>query len=53
MKPEPYRHEDPKSTGRPTEEEVDMKDTVGQRINPAGDKIEDMAGTGEQDSKGG
>jgi hypothetical protein len=53
MKPDPYHHEDAKSTGTPTEEQVDMKDTVGQRVNRAGDKIEDIAGTGEQDSKGG
>ena len=36
-----------------TEDQVDMKDTVPQRINKQGTKIEDLAGTGEQDSKGG
>ena len=36
-----------------TEDQVDMKDTVPQRINREGTKIEDVAGTGEQDSKGG
>jgi hypothetical protein len=38
---------------RPTEEEVDMKDTVPQRTDRLGTKIEDLAGTGEQDSQGG
>ena len=36
-----------------TEEQVDMKDTVGQRIDRKGTKLEDLAGTGEQDSPGG
>ena len=36
-----------------TEDEVDMKDTVPQRIDRKGTKIEDLAGTGEQDSPGG
>ena len=36
-----------------TEDQVDMKDTVPQRVNREGTKIEDLAGTGEQDSKGG
>jgi hypothetical protein len=36
-----------------TEEQVDMKDTVGQRIDRKGTKLEDIAGTGEQDSPGG
>jgi hypothetical protein len=36
-----------------TEEQVDMKDTVPQRIDRKGTKIEDLAGTGEQDSQGG
>jgi hypothetical protein len=30
-----------------------MRDTVPQRIDPEGTKIEDLAGTGEQDSQGG
>jgi hypothetical protein len=38
---------------RPTEEEVDMKDTVPQHSDNKGTKIEDLAGTGEQDSPGG
>ena len=37
----------------PTEDQVDMRDTVPQRIDPEGTKIEDLAGTGEQDSQGG
>jgi len=36
-----------------TEEQVDMKDTVPQRIDRKGSKVEDAAGTGEHDSAGG
>jgi hypothetical protein len=36
-----------------TEDQVDMKDTVPQRVNREGTKIEDLAGTGEQDAMGG
>jgi Flp pilus assembly pilin Flp len=36
-----------------TEEQVDMKNTVGQRIDNKGTRVEDLAGTGEQDSPGG
>jgi len=36
-----------------TEKDVDMKDTVPQRIDKKGTKVEDLAGTGEQDSPGG
>jgi hypothetical protein len=36
-----------------TEDQVDMKDTVPQRIDRKGTKIEDMAGTGDHDSSGG
>jgi hypothetical protein len=36
-----------------TEQEVDMKDTVPQRVDKKGTKVEDLAGTGEQDSQGG
>ena len=36
-----------------TEDQVDMKDTVPQRIDKQGHKLEDMAGTGEHDSQGG
>jgi hypothetical protein len=35
------------------ETQVDMKDTVAQRINKKGEKLEDMGGTGEHDSQGG
>ena len=43
----------PEEKRTPTEEQVDMKDTVPQRSDNKGTKIEDLAGTGEQDSKGG
>jgi hypothetical protein len=36
-----------------TEDEVDMRDTVPQRIDKKGTKVEDIAGTGEHDSSGG
>ena len=36
-----------------TEEQVDMKNTVGQRIDRKGTKLEDLAGTGQHDSPGG
>src|SRR2546421_9828163 len=36
-----------------TEDQVDMKATVGQRIDRKGTKLEDLAGTGKQDSPGG
>jgi hypothetical protein len=35
------------------EGEVDMKDTIAQRIDDKGTKVEDLAGTGEGDSPGG
>lgn len=35
------------------ETQVDMKDTVPQRINKQGQKIEDLAGNGQIDSQGG
>jgi hypothetical protein len=41
------------TSGKSTEEQVDMRATVAQRINREGVKIEDLAGTGEQDSMGG
>jgi hypothetical protein len=44
---------DPQRTGKPTEEQVDMADTVAQRIDKKGTKIEDEAGTGQIDSEGG
>jgi len=45
-------HQELTGTGA-TDDEVDMKDTVPQRIDKAGTKVEDLAGTGEQDSPGG
>lgn len=36
-----------------TENEADMKDIVPQRVDKKGTKLEDIAGTGEHDSKGG
>ena len=36
-----------------TEDAVDMKDTIPQRIDRRGSKVEDLAGTGEHDSSGG
>lgn len=36
-----------------TEDQVDMRDTIPQRIDRKGSKIEDAAGTGEHDSAGG
>jgi hypothetical protein len=33
--------------------EMDIQDTVGQRIDDKGTKLEDLAGTGEGDSPGG
>lgn len=50
--PDRDRKREPEHTGA-TEDQVDMKDTVPQRINRQGTKIEDLAGTGEQDSPGG
>jgi len=35
------------------EDEVDVKDTIAQRIDGKGTKLEDLAGTGEGDSPGG
>ena len=33
--------------------EMDVKDTIAQRIDDKGTKLEDIAGTGEGDSPGG
>jgi hypothetical protein len=43
----------PTTTGTPTEEQVSMKDTVGQRIDSRGTKVEDLGGVGAHDAKGG
>jgi hypothetical protein len=36
-----------------TEEQIDMRGTIGQRIDQVGTKVEDEAGTGQIDSSGG
>jgi hypothetical protein len=36
-----------------TEDQMNMRGTVGQRIDNRGSKVEELAGTGEQDSRGG
>ena len=36
-----------------TEDQMDMRGTIPQRTDKIGTKIEDEAGTGEQDSQGG
>ena len=36
-----------------TESTMDMKDTLAQRVDKKGTKLEDLGGTGEHDSKGG
>src|SRR5215831_11635383 len=36
-----------------TENEVDIKDTVPQRIDKVGTKVEEIAGTGDHDAPGG
>jgi hypothetical protein len=36
-----------------TEDQVDMKDTLAQRVDNKGTKLEDLAGDGQHDSRGG
>lgn len=36
-----------------TEDQMDMRDTIPQRTDSLGTKIEDLAGTGDIDSSGG
>jgi len=36
-----------------TEDQIDMRATIGQRIDSVGTKLEDEAGTGQIDSGGG
>ena len=36
-----------------TEDQMNMRGTVGQRIDSRGSKVEELAGTGEQDARGG
>ncbi len=49
VKHDPGKSSDYKST----EEQVDVRGTVGQRIDNKGTKIEDEAGNGKIDSEGG
>jgi hypothetical protein len=49
VKQNPGKSSDYKST----EEQVDVRGTVGQRIDNKGSKIEDEAGNGKIDSEGG
>lgn len=50
----PVKTQDRKLSGiGATEEQMDIRGTVPQRIDRHGSKIEDMAGTGEIDSSGG
>ena len=45
---------DPKLSGiGATEDQMDIRGAIPQRIDRIGSKIEDMAGTGEHDSSGG
>jgi hypothetical protein len=59
MKPEPQAEEKPPKRERKlsgigaTEEQMDAHATVPQRIDRIGTKVEDLAGTGEQDAPGG
>ena len=43
----------PPAESVPTEDQVDMKDTMAQRLDKKGTRAEDAAGVGEHDSKGG
>jgi hypothetical protein len=36
-----------------TENQIDARDTIPQRIDRIGTKVEDLAGTGQHDSSGG
>jgi hypothetical protein len=47
------RHDQKLSGIGATEDQIDMRDTLPQRIDKYGTKIEDEAGTGEHDSAGG
>ena len=49
----PKTHERKLSGIGATEGQMDVRGTVPQRIDRLGTKIEDLAGTGEQDSPGG
>jgi len=47
------RHDPKKFAIGATEDQVDLRATVPQRIDRRGTKVEDEAGTGEHDSAGG
>ena len=49
----PKGHERKLSGIGATEEQMDARDTIPQRIDRKGTKIEDLAGTGQVDSPGG
>jgi hypothetical protein len=49
----PKGHERKLSGIGATEDQMDSRDTIPQRIDRKGTKIEDLAGTGEHDSPGG
>jgi hypothetical protein len=49
----PKRHERKLSGIGATEDQMDSRDTIPQRIDRKGTKVEDLAGTGQHDSPGG
>ena len=49
----PKSHERKLSGIGATEDQMDARDTIPQRIDRKGTKAEDLAGTGEHDSPGG
>jgi hypothetical protein len=49
----PKSHERKLSGIGATEDQVDTRDTIPQRIDRKGTKVEDLAGTGQHDSPGG
>ena len=49
----PKGHERKLSGIGATEDQMDTRDTIPQRIDRKGTKVEDLAGTGQHDSPGG
>ena len=49
----PKSHERKLSGIGATEDQIDTRDTIPQRIDRIGTKVEDLAGTGQHDSPGG
>ena len=49
----PKKHERKLSGIGATEDQMDSRDTIPQRIDRKGTKVEDLAGTGQHDSPGG